>query len=369
MAVEKCPWPISTGSRLRISELWKGFDPGCRRLLLFDSPSETELEALDSYASGEYTVVPPDRQSDRLLHIESAAGDWQADVVWASDSWIADSWPSGLDCPLIVDVPSIMTRLIRAELFAHASLASVDGEVKRMVVKALSAPARLTQERKAWSMAQLITPCSHHEQAMLSRRLRRKSVVIPNGASVLPFRSASPGLARLLFVGSLHYPPNAEAAALLAERVLPEVRQRHPGVVVDIVGAGPKAVLQHLNRREGVLVHGFVDDLYPFYLRASHVVAPLRRHAGTNIKILEAIAHSVPVVTTRVGLEGFHQLSPGRDVAVAPTWKSCSSVLSDLLDDPGAGVSMAKSAWEKVNTDMNWDVGRQLLREALMCLA
>ena len=364
MVVDKSPWPSSSGSRVRIAELWSAFEPGSRRMVLCSPPTDLEQDALESTVPGEYSFAP--RDGTRLLpHLDQEARDWGADVIWASGPWPFNFQGYTLSSPTVVDLPSLAGRLLRAELLSHAAMVKTAGEGRRLVAKAIRAPKRLAGERRALARARVVTPCSVVEQMYLSRGAREKSVIVPNGASLLPFREPTVDRPRLLFVGTLHYPPNADAAVLLAERIVPSIRRHIPDVVLDVVGAGPPRVLDRLRSEQGVSVHGFVDDLEPFYAQAAQVIVPIRRLTGTNIKILEAIAHSVPVVTTSIGLEGIPELVPGYDVAVASDWRGCAELSSALLADRAAGVALASSAWRRADQCLSWALARATLRQSV----
>jgi len=115
----------------------------------------------------------------------------------------------------------------------------------------------------------------------------------------------------MLFVGGYDYPPNAEAARILAGEVLPLVRRRRPDAELHLVGRDPEGRLGELPPREGVFIHGHVEDLRPHYERASAVVAPITFGGGSRIKMLEAFAYGRPVVCTRACAAGLG-LVPGK---------------------------------------------------------
>ena len=119
----------------------------------------------------------------------------------------------------------------------------------------------------------------------------------------------------LLFVGSLGYRPNTDGLDWFVDRVLPELRRRRPTVSLRVVGSG-LAADHRLKRTDGVDIVGGVDDVGSELRRAGCVVVPLRWGAGTRIKILEAFAHRVPVVSTTLGAEGLG-LEPGRQLLLA----------------------------------------------------
>jgi glycosyltransferase involved in cell wall biosynthesis len=105
-------------------------------------------------------------------------------------------------------------------------------------------------------------------------------------------------------VGNLTYPPNLHAASYLAGQVLPRVEAalRRP-VTLELVGPYDSG-LTAVSQLPGVRMTGYVEDLGPIYERASVMVAPLFFGAGTSIKLLEAFARGIPVVTTRTGTRG-----------------------------------------------------------------
>lgn len=145
------------------------------------------------------------------------------------------------------------------------------------------------------------------DRATLEARLSLKSVaVVPNAVHVPDIaRHPRPAAWRLLFVGSLGYAPNSDAALTLCRLILPRL-QASAGrpVNVQIVGSGPPPDVARLDELPGVSVAADVPSIAPYYVESRVAVAPVRAGGGTRIKILEAFAHGCPVVATRVGAEG-----------------------------------------------------------------
>jgi glycosyltransferase involved in cell wall biosynthesis len=119
-------------------------------------------------------------------------------------------------------------------------------------------------------------------------------------------------------MGTLHYPPNADGIRWFAKDVFPLVRQQVPQVTLTIVGKNPPPDFLHLQEQyPGVItVTGYVPDLTPFMEKAAIMVVAVRAGGGMRVRILEAFARGLPVVTTTVGLEGI-EARPGEDVLVA----------------------------------------------------
>lgn len=127
--------------------------------------------------------------------------------------------------------------------------------------------------------------------------------VIPNGVHLAPVSSDTREVATLLFTGNFEYLPNVEAALTLANDILPKVQQHFPEAKLWLVGNAPPLSLQAL-RSEAITVTGYVDDLTPYLNRATVFVSPLTLGAGLKNKILEAMAHGLPVVATPLSVDG-----------------------------------------------------------------
>jgi hypothetical protein len=170
----------------------------------------------------------------------------------------------------------------------------------------------------------------------------RNTVVVPAEVTRDPVTPTE-----LVFVGNLDYPPNAAAATTLAGQIAPALAATlHRPVNVNLVGPfGPS--VQALGRLPGVRVTGYVDDLAPFYERASAVVVPLAHGSGTSIKVLEAFAREVPVVSTRAGVRGL-EVEDGIHVLLGESTDELVSALARLVGDPDEGRRLARSARDYV---------------------
>jgi glycosyltransferase involved in cell wall biosynthesis len=179
--------------------------------------------------------------------------------------------------------------------------------------------------------------------------------VVPNvyepARSPAPVSAASPPSAPvLLFVGFLGYEPNLDAARWFAEAVLPLVRQRRPDTQLLVVGRfeSPAAVAG-LRAADGVTVTGEVADLAPVLAGARAAVVPIRFGGGTRVKILEAFAAGLPVVTTSVGAEGL-SVRDGEQLLVADDPRGFAEACLRLLADPALAAGVAgrgRAFWEQ----------------------
>ena len=154
-----------------------------------------------------------------------------------------------------------------------------------------------------------------------------------------------PGPVRFLFVGALGYYPNIDALRLLVERVLPRLHAHRAGrFELHVIGRGaPRWLTRDLGRTPGVVHHGPVASLAPYYAAADAVVAPLRAGGGTRIKLLEAFAHRVPVISTTIGAFGL-DVQHGRHLSIADDADTFTAACAQFIDDPTSGTDLALHA-------------------------
>ena len=168
------------------------------------------------------------------------------------------------------------------------------------------------------------------------------------------------GTRNLVFVGSMSYVPNVDAAEFFVREVLPLIAVEIPDVTLTIVGARPSPSVRRLAQHPRVEVTGLVDDVRPYYAAAAAAVVPLRIGGGVRMKILEAMALGAPVVSTTVGAEGL-DLEEGRDLLIADTPSQLAAASIRLLRDAPLRDRLAEQARRTAVERFSWDaVGRRL---------
>ncbi len=189
------------------------------------------------------------------------------------------------------------------------------------------------------------------EADALARRHGFAASVLPNSAHLpaRPLQPASRGTLSLLFVGNLTYWPNADAAVRLVREVLPAVRSLTGRPVrVTLAGEhGGNPDLLALADVPGVRLAGFVPDLAGCFRDADMLVAPLLLAAGTRIKLLEALARGLPVVTTSAGAAGLGVRS-GQHALVADSAAELARAVVRLGDDAELAARLAVHGRELV---------------------
>jgi glycosyltransferase involved in cell wall biosynthesis len=158
---------------------------------------------------------------------------------------------------------------------------------------------------------------------------------------------------RVLFVGSMDYHANIDAVTHFAREVWPHVRAQHPDLVFTIVGRDPASEVKQLKSLPGIEVTGTVDDVRPYYYDALMAVIPLRVGGGSRLKILEAMAASVPVVSTRLGAEGI-KAEDGVNIVLADTSEDLQRAISSLVKDEKQRRELATGGLALVSAHYGW---------------
>jgi glycosyltransferase involved in cell wall biosynthesis len=135
-----------------------------------------------------------------------------------------------------------------------------------------------------------------------------------------------------LLVGTLGYYPNVDAAIHLCREIGPLLARGGAPARIAVVGRAPPPALRDLSRIEGVLLQADVPDVAPYYAAAKVAVVPIRAGGGSRIKILEAFAHGLPVVSTSLGAEGL-EVEHGRHLLIADGAEAFAAAALRLRDD------------------------------------
>lgn len=170
-----------------------------------------------------------------------------------------------------------------------------------------------------------------------------------------------PGADHILHIGTMYWPPNVDGVLWFIREVLPIIRQSRPEVAFDVVGANPPhEILAAAEAGGGINVTGYVEDPTPIQKKAGAVVVPLRAGGGMRVKILNAMAQGIPVVTTTLGCEGI-RVEPGRHLLIADTPQDFARETLRLLDDHELANELGQNARQLIQSKYDLRVAFSLL--------
>ncbi len=302
------------------------------------------------------------RSNEMAKRLERLAGRIQFDVVHADTLGLA---------PYVSLVPSAGTVLNHHDI--ESALVQRRAASERHLLWRMfwsrEAVHLLEAERRWCPLFHVNMVVSDDEGKLVQPSCKTSQVcVVPNGVDVEYFTARQdPGGARLLFCGRLDQLANKGAIAYFFTSIWPELSGRMKNLEIDVVGKNPPAWLRELSQRDPhVHVPGFVDDVRPYFQKATIFVCPITDGGGTRLKILDALAMGMPVVSTTFAASGL-SLSHGKHVFLADTAADFVSAILQLLRSQGMRADLSSAGREFVSSTYSWEVIGKQLSEAYFC--
>lgn len=214
-------------------------------------------------------------------------------------------------------------------------------------------------ERRLFAEVDRVVAVSAEDAALVRNQLGVARVeVVDNGVDQEYFAQVTGERdpQRILFLGSLDWRANLDALEVMLDHIFPQVLAQVPAARLWVVGRNPPAALvRRLTSMDGVRLCADVPDVRPYLGDCGVLAVPLRMGGGSRLKILEALAAGLPVVSTRVGAEGLH-LRPGQDLVVVEGIDEMAAALVEAIRHPGPIHAMADSGRRLVRERYDWDV-------------
>ena len=181
--------------------------------------------------------------------------------------------------------------------------------------------------------------------------------IVPNGVNTddIKFEPTFNKSKNLIFVASMDSESNHDAAIFFINEIFPQVKIKFPSLRVLMVGRNPKPELVAYHNGKDIIVTGKVENVFDYYRKAVLSIVPLRSGGGTRLKILEAMATGVPVVTTSIGCEGLN-VQNGENILIADHPDEFVSAIQRLMNDCLFRQDLVRKARFLVDTEYNWQL-------------
>ena len=371
------PWPLNTGGHLRTFHLLHALSRRYRVRLVAAVHREQEIavQAIRDHGIDVHPVaVGSRRRTLEILRAASAAASRQPYVFYQRHNWrpvraelsrlacrqpaaalYLDHLDSFVYRSLLPGTPAIL------DLHnAYSTLAGRAAAEQRLwpLRLYLGREARLLRQRERCAAEQCnaLLATSDEDSRLFSRLGARSVTTVPNGVDCSAYAELPTGRpaasTNILYVGAMSWSPNVAAVCFLAREVLPRVRAVLPQARLRVVGRGAAPEVKALARCPGVDLLGEVPSVQPYLLDASVLAVPLEAGGGTRLKILEAFAAGLPVVSTPVGCEGLRVVDH-EHLVVAERAQFADSVLA-AMRDPQRGARLAMRARALVRACYDW---------------
>ncbi|MGA9332719.1 MAG: glycosyltransferase [Rudaea sp.] len=225
------------------------------------------------------------------------------------------------------------------------------------------------QELKLMRECDVSLVVSSAERELLAREVPQARVeVLSNVHALHGRRREFDARHDLVFVGGFQHPPNTDAVLWFANDVFPLVRSHLPDIEFHVIGSKAPAQILEL-AHDGVIVHGYVEDIAPFMDASRLALAPLRYGAGVKGKINMAMSYGLPVVATSCAVEGMHvrtQIeSHEPDVLVADSADDFAAAIVRAYNDAALWKTLSENGLKNVREHFSFDAAREALLRIL----
>ncbi len=218
-------------------------------------------------------------------------------------------------------------------------------------------------EAKMFDCFDALTIITEADRELLKTDRKDEVSIIANGVAEsyfeYPQRENKPF--DLLFSGAMSYAPNIDAAEYLIKEIMPIVWQERPDVKIAIAGGGAPTSLQKL-ANERVIMPGWVDDMKEFYSQSKVFIAPMQIGTGLQNKLLEAMAMSMPCITSPLANQAL-KASDKREILIANNAKEYADCVLQLLNNAPFAKEIADAGKEYVYQHYSWKTNCDKLSE------
>jgi glycosyltransferase involved in cell wall biosynthesis len=167
----------------------------------------------------------------------------------------------------------------------------------------------------------------------------------------------------ILFIGAFAHPPNGDAVRWLAREILPLVWAELPDLHCHVIGADPPPDIRAL-AGPGLILHGYVPDVAPYFKGCRLSVAPLRYGAGVKGKVNQSLAHGLPVVVTSQAAEGMF-LVDGESALIADEPADFAAAIVRLHRDEALWTRLSAGGLQVMEDHFSFAAARRAIEEVV----
>ncbi len=201
-----------------------------------------------------------------------------------------------------------------------------------------------------------------------------KKALIKRGASPsrvkflpVPFKTENLfyfGSKTIFFLGLLSWWPNQDAILWFYKKVYPLVKKEIPEVKLVVAGAHPPKEILKINQEDSsVEVKGYVQGKKPFLKQAGVFVVPIRAGAGVRIKILDALAFGLPVVSTKMAGWGIN-LENGKNILLSDNEREMAQSVIKILKNKKLATQIASNGFSFIKENYSLKKAEEVLNWA-----
>ena len=371
LLISRCPpYPLHFGDRLIIWHLARELSQGGYTLdLLALTQYESDVDEIHHYAPffRDVELFPETYRSpwmylQRLVgshYPQDAAGAWQTELWQSIEQRLSQNYYDLVHlfggvhvyefACLFEDIPAVITPYESYSLYLKRALQQnfspsvwLSRQITRQFEKWMYEPYQSTVVLTEEDKTELLGINPHLDVR-----------VIPNGIDLEDFQAQDKvrDKSTLLFVGNYEYPPNHDAALILARDIFPQVQAIIPDAKLQLVGNAPTDDMQDV-ASEYIEITGRVPRVQDYLASATVFVCPLRIGAGIKNKVLEALATGIPTIASPLSMEGISAIH-GKHALIAEV-DSMTETIVELLENQNLQQILQQNAPELIKEHYSW---------------
>lgn len=213
-------------------------------------------------------------------------------------------------------------------------------------------------EKFYWRRASQLFAVSEDDKKVMQSEIPNINVgVVPNGIDINYFNDKKVDVEispRILYVGNYKWMQNVEAVNILIRDIWPEIKSQVKGVRLWLVGVNmPQILIDYSKNDKDIIISEGLKDIREAYKKSTVLVAPIKGPGGTRLKVLEAMASGLPVVSTSVGVAGLGAVA-GRDVLIGNKLREIIQLTITILKDRNFAVKIGSTGKLFVENNYDW---------------
>lgn len=372
------PWPLYGGASVRIFNIIKelskkghkivlvaGKDKNldlsnnvlhqlCEKIYLYELPLKGRLFSLiRSFFS--FRPYPALQFQNKQLYriIDDLVKNESFDLLWINFLFMANI----LFKTFIRNTPIVLDQFEADELIWKGYIKK--GNLFQKIFSYLNLKKIQLLQKRVFKKINALICVSRTEAEFMKLRapLNMEIWVAPNGVDADFFQDGSANKKTapiILLSGSMCIVRNIDAAVWFGANIFPKIKRNIPEAEFWIVGYKPDKKVLALKAISGIMITGTVEDIRPYYKKAKVYVAPFRFGEGTRLKILEALATGLPIVSTEGGCQGIDVID-GQHVLIANNEDDFSKKVIELLRNQQLSQKLGNVGRILVEQKYNWE--------------
>jgi len=309
---------------------------------------------MQSMVTGQPFLILRDQVKAMTAKVQALVREESFDVVHADQLWMAQY--AEIAKRACTDLKLILDQHNAVHLIPQRLADSEPNPVKRQFFKYEASQLRRYETATCQQFDHVVWVTEEDRQAVTALSViasdsSKPSTIIP--ICVAPAQNeqiaSSHYRPHIIFLGGLHWPPNAQGILWFKKEIFPLVRAEVPEATLTVIGKNPPAEL----RGDHIEVTGYVSNLMPFLAETCVFIVPLRAGGGMRVKILDAWNWGLPVVSTTVGAEGL-QTQAGKNILMADTPQSFATAVIRVLQDRSLAYRLSQCGYQTVTEQYDW---------------